>query len=96
MKNKLNCSLTLYCSLFILQKIARRISAINGMDWDDTKKERCCKFLTFDYTSSDESEISEDENGEDAKRFVTKRLAWESSKLRELKDLTSTVPTESR
>lgn len=47
----------------------------------------CCKFLTFDYTSSDESEISEDENGEDAKRFVTKRLAWESSKLRELKDL---------
>ena len=87
MKNKLNCSLTLYCSLFILQKIARRISAINGMDWDDGKKEWCCKFLTFDYTSSDESEISEDENGEDAKRFVTKRLAWESSKLRELKDL---------
>ena len=45
------------------------------------------KFLIFEYTSSDESELSEDETGPDVKRFVTKRLAWEGPKLRELKDV---------
>lgn len=39
-----------------------------------------------DYTSSDESERSEDENGCNVKRFVVKRLSWESEQLRELKD----------
>lgn len=52
------------------------------MDWDDAKKDRCQEYLTIDYTSSDESELSEDESGVDVKRFVTKRLAWESPKLR--------------
>lgn len=73
--------------MFLLQKIARRKAAVDTMDWEDTKKERCKKFLIADYTSSDESEMSEDENGHDVKRFVTKRLSWEGLKLRELKDL---------
>lgn len=57
------------------------------MGWDEAKQEKCKKFLTTEYTSSDESELSEDETGPDVKRFVTKRLAWEGPKLRELKDL---------
>ena len=73
--------------MFLLQKIARRKVAVDTMDWEDSKKERCKKFLITDYTSSDESEMSEDENGHDVKRFVTKRLSWEGLKLRELKDL---------
>ena len=52
-----------------------------------SKQGKCKKFLTVEYTSSDESELSEDETGPDVKRFVTKRLAWEGPKLRELKDL---------
>ncbi|XP_078378783.1 uncharacterized protein LOC144661938 [Oculina patagonica] len=68
------------------EKIARRVSAIDKMDWEESKKARCKKFMTVEYTSSDESELSEDEDGGDVKRFVTKRLAWEGPKLRELKD----------
>ena len=73
--------------MFLLKKIAQRKAAVDTMDWEDTKKERCKKFLNADYTSSDESEMSEDENGHDVKRFVTKRLSWEGLKLRELKDV---------
>ena len=64
-------------------EIARRKAAVDTMDWEDTKKERCKKFLIADFTSSDESEMSEDENGHDVKRFVTKRLSWEGLNLRE-------------
>lgn len=69
------------------EKITRRVSAMEFLDWEDNKKERAKKFCTTEYTSSDESELSEDETGPDVKRFVTKRLAWESPRLRELKDL---------
>ena len=69
-----------------LQKISRRCSAVDIMDWEEKKKERCKNFLVPDYTSSDESELSEDENGCNVKRFVVKRLSWESQRLRELKD----------
>ena len=44
------------------------------------------KCLTIDYTSSDESEHSEDEDERVIKRFITKRLSWEGSTLRDLKD----------
>ena len=44
-------------------------------------------FLSIEYTSSDNSELSKDETGPDVKRFVTKRLAWEGLKLRALKDV---------
>lgn len=70
-----------------LQKSARRVAAIDQMDWDDAKKGRAKKGLGVEYTSSDESEVSEDESDCDRKRFVTKRLSWEGPKLRELKDL---------
>ena len=56
------------------------------MDWEEAKKERVKQCLTKEYTSSDESEVSEDENGDTTKRFVVKRLSWEGRKLRELKD----------
>ena len=71
----------------LLQKIARRCVAADSYDWDDKKKERCKKFIVKDYTSSDESEMSEDENGCDVKRFIVRRLPWESTRLRELKDM---------
>ena len=63
------------------------MSAIEFLDWEDDKKQRVKKFCTVEYTSSDESELSEDETGPDVKRFLTKRLAWEGPRLRELKDL---------
>ena len=63
------------------------MSTIGCLDWEDDKKQRVKKFCTIKYTSSDESELSEDETGPDVKRFVTKRLAWERPRLRELKDL---------
>lgn len=72
---------------YFLQKINRRVYAVDQEDWNVAQKERCKKFLTIEYTSSDESELSEDDNGVDVKRFVTKRLAWEGPQLRELKDL---------
>lgn len=56
------------------------------MDWEEKRKDRCKRILTYEYTSSDESELSEDENGCDIKRFVIKRLPWEGTKLREIKD----------
>ena len=60
---------------------------MDAQDWDERKKERCKKFIVPEYTSSDESEISEDENGCDVRGFAVKRLSWESERLRELKDL---------
>lgn len=46
---------------FPFQKIARRIAAIDQMaDWNDEKKERGKKVFTIEYTSSDESEVSDD------------------------------------
>ncbi|KAJ7383101.1 hypothetical protein OS493_030631 [Desmophyllum pertusum] len=71
----------------VREKSARRVAAIDQMDWDDAKKGRAKKGLGVEYTSSDESEVSEDESDCDRKRFVTKRLSWEGPKLRELKDL---------
>lgn len=56
------------------------------MDWEEAKKERVKQCLTKEYTSSDESEFSEDESGDTTKRFAVKRLSWEGRKLRELKD----------
>lgn len=70
----------------VREKISRRCSAVDTLDWEEKKKERCKKFLVAEYTSSDESEVSEDENGCNVKRFVVKRLSWESERLRELKD----------
>ena len=64
----------------------RRVAVVDRMGWDEAKREKVKKCLTIDYTSSDESELSEDEDGGVIKRFITKRLSWEGSKLRDLKD----------
>ena len=62
------------------------VAVVERMGWDEAKREKVKKCLTIDYTSSDESELSEDEDGGVIKRFITKRLSWEGSKLRDLKD----------
>lgn len=42
-------------------------------DWNDEKKERGKKKKSIiEYTSSDESEVSDDENGPERKRFLTR------------------------
>ena len=64
----------------------RRVAVVERMGWDEAKREKVKKCLTIVYTSSDESELSEDEDGGMIKRFITKRLSWEGSKLRDLKD----------
>ena len=64
------------------------------MDWDDAKKECCNKYLKLhklNYTSSDESKLSENESKCGTKRFVTKRLPWEGPRLREIKYLLDLV-----
>lgn len=50
------------------------------MGWDEAKMDKVKKRLMMEYTSSDESELSEDEDGGVIKRFITKRLSWEGSK----------------
>ena len=69
---------------YLLQKVPRRVSPLDQVDWDDAKKERCNKYLKLhklNYTSSDESKLSENESKCDTKRFVTKRLPWEGAKI---------------
>ncbi|CAH3020302.1 unnamed protein product, partial [Porites evermanni] len=68
----------------VREKIVRRVAVVERMGWDEAKREKVKKCLTIDYTSSDESELSEDEDGGVIKRFITKRLSWEGSKLRDL------------
>ena len=50
------------------------------MGWDEAKMDKVKKRLMIEYTSSDESELSDDEDGGVIKRFITKRLSWEGSK----------------
>ena len=71
---------------FCLQKIDRQIAAVEQLGWEEAKKERVKICLTKECTSSDESEVSEDESGVTIKRFAVKRLSWEGRKLRDLKD----------
>ena len=50
---------------FSAQKIQRRLSSLKGMPWSVEKKKEDEKAVgSMDYTSSDESDWSEDENGE--------------------------------
>ena len=79
---------------YLLQKVPRRVSPVDQVDWDDAKKERCNKYLKLhklNYTSSDESKLSENESKCDTKRFVTKRLPWEGPRSREIKYLLDLV-----
>lgn len=53
----------------------RPVAVVERMGWDEAKRENVKKCLTIDYTSSDERELSEDEDGGVIKRSITKRLS---------------------
>ena len=56
------------------------------MPWSEERKATIAKVLTWDYTSSDESDMSEDENGLTClKGYVVKKLSWEKTTLRNAK-----------
>ena len=58
------------------QKIQRRLSSLKAMPWSVEKKKEIEKAVgSMDYTSSDESDWSEDENGESRHSgFLVKKL----------------------
>ena len=56
------------------------------MPWAEEQKAAIAKVLTWDYTSSDESDMSEDENGLTClKGYIVKKLPWEKTTLRKAK-----------
>ena len=56
------------------------------MPWSEERKAAIAKVLTWDYTSSDESGMSEDENGLTClKGYIVKKLLWEKTTLRNAK-----------
>ena len=55
------------------------------MPWSEEKKATIEKALTWDYTSSDESDVSEDENGSYLRGYLVKKFTWERSALRGVK-----------
>lgn len=56
-----------------------QVAVVERMGWDEAKMDKVKKRLMMEYTSSDESELSDDEDGGVIKRFITKRLSWEGS-----------------
>lgn len=59
---------------------------MDSMSWFEERKAAICKPLTWDYTSSDESDISEDKNGHPyLKGYTVKKLSWERTTLRNTK-----------
>ena len=56
------------------------------MPWSETKKATIFKAMTAQYTSSDESDLSEDENGVmQLKGYRVRKLPWERSALTTVK-----------
>ena len=56
------------------------------MPWTEERKAAIAKVLTWDYRSSDESDMSEDENGLTClKGYVVKKFSWERTTLRNTK-----------
>ena len=72
---------------FSAQKIQRRLSSLKAMPWSVEKKKEIEKAVgSMDYTSSDESDWSEDENGESRHSgFLVKKLPWERTCLKNVK-----------
>lgn len=65
---------------FSAQKIQRRLSSLKVMPWFVEKKEIEKAVGSMDYTSSDESDWSEDENGKSRHSgFLVKKLPWEQT-----------------
>lgn len=56
------------------------------MEWSERTKETIIKVLTPEYTSSDESDATEDEDGQQVVRaYLVKTLPWERSALKRAK-----------
>lgn len=72
---------------FSAQKIQRRLSTLKAMPWSFEKKKEIEKAVgCMEYTSSDESDWSEDENGESRLScFLVKKLPWERTCLKNVK-----------
>ena len=68
------------------QKIQRRTVALRYMQWTEEQKRAMARVLTQEYTSSDESDMSEDEEGQQfVKAYLIKKLPWERTALRNAK-----------
>ena len=64
----------------------RRINALQNMDCTQEDRARIEDILKLDYTSSDESEYSEDEDGTLVLMgYKTKKLPWEKNSLTRVK-----------
>ena len=61
--------------------------ALERIEWTETAKTEIMKVLTIEYTSSDESVMSEDEEngGAFVSRYEVKHLPWERSRLTNVK-----------
>ncbi|XP_031557250.1 uncharacterized protein LOC116293893 [Actinia tenebrosa] len=67
-------------------KLRRRIETLSSTKCSEDRKETIKKALILGYTSSDESDLSEDENGDlKLKGYLVKKLPWERSALRKMK-----------
>ncbi|KAK3745435.1 hypothetical protein QZH41_005078 [Actinostola sp. cb2023] len=68
-------------------KMQRRLDTLEKNECDEDTKRKMKKALTLQYTSSDESEVSEDEQSGVplVKGYLVKKLAWERSALRKIK-----------
>ena len=68
------------------QKKERRLATLKTMPWSKAKKEPIARALTLEYTSSDESNLSEDENEVvQLTGYLVKKLPWERSTLTSVK-----------
>ncbi|XP_031557645.1 uncharacterized protein LOC116294229 isoform X2 [Actinia tenebrosa] len=72
----------------IRDKLQRQLDMLEKVNCGQEKREKHREVLTLEYTSSDESDISEDEDGKpQLKSYLTKKFPWERTCLRKTKEL---------
>ena len=69
--------------LFYLQKLENRLLALEKVNWSESTKEEVRAVMLPEYTSSDQSQLSEDSSEDEPVvcRYLKKRLPWEQSRL---------------
>lgn len=72
----LNLIIIVIFSFFTLQKLKRRLSALETIDWTPEKKAKMTPVLTTEYTSEEELDDSQQE-----RRRTVIPLQWESAEL---------------
>lgn len=75
--------------LYESQKLQRCLESLEKVQsCSHERKEKLRKALTLEYTSSDESDLSDDENSDHLKLkgYLVKKLPWERSALRKVKE----------